>query len=548
MFGYYLTEDNGSTVAVFPIDKHLRYTIPFKAPEDTFNYLRSLAEEGEPKGVTYGDDGEKFGVWPDTYKWVYTDGYLEKLFAGLEESAEWMRMPTFSEFIDAHPPTGRIYLPTASYDEMAEWALPPDATTRFEAIIEEFKNEGTYQDFRPYLRGGFWRNFLAKYPEANRMHKKMLHVSRKVNAAKNEAMDEAKRELWRGQCNCPYWHGLFGGLYLNYLRFANYSHLIQAERIVEQASGVDGSSLSVERCDYDSDGFEDILVSTRDYNVYITPGRGGSVAEIDYKPKNFNIADVMSRRPESYHRKLIHASDDTAKAVKSIHEITRVKEEGLEQKLHYDSYDRLCFLDHFFPSDTTLNEFADAKYRELGDFVGHPYTLQTSGTIRDALMLTLERRGRLLGSEQPAPIFVKKVYAISNDTGIATRYIISNDDVSVKSISFAIELNLTLLAGDSEDRYYEVPDVRIKQNRMNSTGALDSVKLMRLVDKWMNIAIRIECKPAATLWRFPVETVSQSEGGFEKTYQGSCITAVWPVTLERAGSAEASILLRVEQL
>ena len=83
---------------------------------------------------------------------------------------------------------------------------------------------------------------------------------------------------------------------------------------------------------------------------------------------------------------------------------------------------------------------------------------------------------------------------------------------------------------------------------MNSAGALDAVKLMKLVDKWMNIAIVIECKPAATVWRFPIETVSQSEGGFERTYQGSCVAAVWPLSLRAGGSAECSLSLRVEQL
>jgi alpha-amylase len=140
------------------------------------------------------------------------------------------------------------------------------------------------------------------------------------------------------------------------------------------------------------------------------------------------------------------------------------------------------------------------------------------------------------------------VFAISDESGIGTRYVISNDDVPVESTLFAVELNLTLLAGDSEDRFYEVPGVEIDAKRMNSIGALDSVKLMKLVDTWMGIAIIIECKPVATFWRFPIETVSQSEGGFERTYQGSCVTAVWPLSLRARGSAECSLSIRVEPL
>ena len=89
----------------------------------------------------------------------------------------------------------------------------------------------------PFFRGGIWQSFLAKYPEANFMHKKMVRVSDKLERAEEQArrarepapLDHARRELYRAQCNCGYWHGLFGGLYLNYLRDAVYHHLIDAE-------------------------------------------------------------------------------------------------------------------------------------------------------------------------------------------------------------------------------------------------------------------------------------------------------------------------------
>ena len=69
------------------------------------------------------------------------------------------------------------------------------------------------------------------------MHKKMLYVSKKVNSAfkVNDIKGEAaKKELYRSQCNCAYWHGLFGGLYLNYLRHAVYKHLILAENAADE--------------------------------------------------------------------------------------------------------------------------------------------------------------------------------------------------------------------------------------------------------------------------------------------------------------------------
>ncbi|UCD58281.1 MAG: DUF1926 domain-containing protein, partial [Candidatus Hydrogenedentota bacterium] len=494
------------------------------------------------------DDGEKFGVWPETYKWVYTEGYLEKLFTMLEDNTDWIKMPTFSEFLQSHPPMGRIYLPAASYDEMMEWALPANATTKYRQIVEKLKSDEVYQDYRPFIRGGFWRNFLAKYPEANRMHKKMIYVSRKVNSMAGKSSADAKRELWKGQCNCPYWHGLFGGLYLNYLRFANYSHLLRAEQKAERALHGDDRRIHVEQLDYDCDGYEELLVSTLNYNFCVSPGYGGSVTEIDYRPKCFNITDVMSRWPESYHDKIEQASTGPAAEVKSIHEIVRVKEKGLEKNLCYDWYDRRCFLDHFFPSDTTVEEFARAQHHEEGDFVNQPYVLSKKKKSRDKLTLKLERRGHLWRPDGAIPVFVEKTFVMGHQTGAEAQYTIRSGDKPIDSTMFAVELNLTLLAGESEDRYYEIPSVSLRQNRMNSIGTLDSVSLVRLVDRWTNIAIVIQYEPAATFWRFPIETVSQSEGGFERTYQGSSVTAVWPLSLEPDDCTRRSVSMKVEQI
>jgi alpha-amylase len=550
MFGYYMTEDSGSRTAVFPIDKNLRYKIPFAQPEEALDYLRSISADGEMKDITYGDDGEKFGVWPETYKWVYTDGYLEKMFTMLEENSDWISMPTFSEYLDSHSPVARVYLPTASYDEMMEWAQPADVTTTYHDIVEQLKDDGVYPEYRPFVRGGFWRNFLAKYPEANRMHKKMLHVSRKVNSlGEGEVADEAQRELWQGQCNCPYWHGLFGGLYLNYLRYANYSHLIYAEQITEQALHGDNSALHVERFDYDCDGHDEIIVSTPDYNFYVSPDYGGTVAEVDFIPKSFNITDVMSRRPEAYHAKLKRASSTEAEEkVQSIHDIVRVKEEGLEEALIYDSHDRRCFLDHFLLPGTTLEDFAAGRCREIGDFLGRPYRLAREESTADKLSLGLEREGRLQLDGRHVSLSVDKQFTIANDSGIEARYGIRSGESDCGPALFAVELNVTLLAGDADDRYYEIRDVELAEKRMISKGAVESVALVRLVDEWMNMAIVVRCEPAATLWRFPIETVSQSEGGFEKTYQGSCVTVVWPLALNGPNSGEYSVNLSVEQL
>ena len=213
MFGYYVTEKHGKTVAVFPIDKNLRYYIPFKYPNETVDYLAWAASDMGVAGVTYGDDGEKFGVWPETYEWVYGKKWLDNFYTALEQNSARIKMTHFSEFIAAHPPMGRVYLPPASYEEMGEWSLNTQSQNAFHKALEEIQAAGKKEEYKPFIRGGMWDNFLAKYPEANMMHKKMLYVSSMAKAAPEKAAAPARKELYQGQCNCAYWHGLFGGLY-----------------------------------------------------------------------------------------------------------------------------------------------------------------------------------------------------------------------------------------------------------------------------------------------------------------------------------------------
>ncbi|MGE5299753.1 MAG: alpha-amylase, partial [Acidobacteriota bacterium] len=71
LLGYYLTEDEGSEICVFPGSEKLRYYIPYRTVDDNLSYFREVADRGGDPLLTMADDGEKFGVWPKTYKHCY---------------------------------------------------------------------------------------------------------------------------------------------------------------------------------------------------------------------------------------------------------------------------------------------------------------------------------------------------------------------------------------------------------------------------------------------------------------------------------------------
>ncbi|MBI1883954.1 MAG: DUF1926 domain-containing protein [Chlamydiae bacterium] len=545
MFGHYVTEDKGKTLSVFPIHKGLRYLIPFNTPEKTIEFLASVSSHLGDRGITLGDDGEKLGLWPGTYKWVFEEKYLDRLFNLLEENAHWIKMTPFSEYLETHPPMGRTYLPNASYEEMMEWSLPTKAQKLYEGTLQDLKNSGRYEALRPFLRGGFWRNFFSKYPESNLMHKKMTHVSRmvsKIHDAKEK--EKAQKELWKGECNCPYWHGLFGGLYLNYLRHANYTHLIKAEDI---ALKTHKGRLHLENLDYNCDGKDEILLSTKNFNLYLQPHEGGSVCELDYRPKHFNLTNVLTRREESYHEKIAHAEKEKQQTgggqPKSIHDISTVKEEGLEQFLFYDWYTRFSFLDHLIHPATTLQQFYECRFREEGDFVNQPYTTEKIEKRENQVSIALKREGHLFREGfPPHPLTIRKTFSHDSKShdSFQIHYRVTSSENQTAEIWFGTELNLTLLCGNDAKRYYRFNSQK-PHVLLGAKGEMATCERVEMVNDEDHFTIQISSSPPTTVWYFPLETISQSESGFERTYQGSCILLLWKTLLSPQIPFEASI-------
>jgi len=282
--GYYLTEEQGYLLKAFPISKELRYFIPFAEPERTIELLRAQASE-EGRLLVMADDGEKFGVWPGTHELVYRQGWLHRFFSLLEENQEWLFLTTFSGALDRYRPLGRIYLPTASYAEMMEWALPPMAVREYESALGRVEGLPEPESIRRFLRGGFWRNFLVKYPEANHLHKRVLAVGEKIRllAGEEGLIWQAQEELWRAQCNDAYWHGIFGGLYLPHLRRALYGALIRAEALADSLRHLDEKAwVELERRDIDGDGNEEVFLNTTLLSLLFHLGEGGGLVELDY--------------------------------------------------------------------------------------------------------------------------------------------------------------------------------------------------------------------------------------------------------------------------
>lgn len=554
--GYFVTEEQGASLNVFPINKNLRYLIPFKMPQETIDYLRSIATEDGSDAAVIADDGEKFGVWPGTFKWVYEERYLDNLFSMLSAESSWINTMTFSEYMEKYPSKGRIYLPAASYFEMMEWSLLTQAGKVFGEITKELRDSGRLERYKRFFKGGFWRNFFVKYPESNNMHKKMLLVSKKVWQAVDKHGSKAgymQDELWQGQCNCAYWHGVFGGLYLNYLRHAVYEHLINAEKAADAAEHHGKKWIMAETMDFDKDGLDEVLISTHLMNLYFDPDCGGAMFELDYKPGSFNLVNTLSRKEEAYHQDVLRSQahqmtlTGTTNGASSIHDVVRVKETGLEKLLTYDKCRKACFVDHFLAPDATLDSYSSGRYKDLGDFECAKFTHDVRYGNKQ-ISVVMSRDGAVVANGSRHPVRVTKTVTVFADfPEIDVKWEVSNSGSEDIDIWFGVENNFSLLAGNSPDRYYEIDGKKPADPMLGGKGQSADIYETRLIDKWSGVSIIVDTVPRAGLWRFPIETVSQSEGGFERTFQNSSLLFHWKVSLKTGSPVEFSLKIKLPE-
>ncbi|MQA99943.1 MAG: DUF1925 domain-containing protein [Actinobacteria bacterium] len=331
--GAYVTDHEGHTLLVYAGDRNLRYLIPYKKVGRVMEHLEST----EPGRLyVYADDGEKFGEWPDTYERVHGKGWLHDFFTALSdpESVELVRL---GDHAATNAPVGRVYLPSSSYDEMMTWALPTEARLKVGALRRSLQKDDP-EGALPFVQGAPWRAFLAKYPEVNQLQKRMQFVSNEVHRA--GADPDAIRELYRAQCNCSYWHGSFGGVYLGFMRSALWHHLMRAEAHVERAGGY-----RVEEIDLDADTRPELVIEGPWGLAVASPERGGQLLEFDDWTIGANLLAVMSRHREAYHLADENPSDDDDEDEEEMRAIQARTEMGREPPT-FDEQQRGALTDH----------------------------------------------------------------------------------------------------------------------------------------------------------------------------------------------------------
>jgi len=493
--GYYSTEEDGRRLDLFPISEALRYRLPFAPAHDAVGYIEAERDHdhGANPAAVYFDDIEKFGIWPETYEWVYEKGWLAAFVERVLASPH-IATRHFHEYRDAQPTCGTVYLPTASYIEMNEWTLPAERAQDYSALVDAARAEQRYERDKAFLRGGVWKNFLTRYSEANWMHKRMLALSARLNALPHERRSDAMRDLLhRAQANDAYWHGLFGGLYLPHLRRAVFAALVELESLLDRAA----PRIADDVVDLDMDGAREVVVRNENVQAIVRCDADAAVVELDVYRLRHNLGDTLQRRQEHYYRKM----------QMQVHE--RAQHDGIAS-----AHERVSFKHRVEPADLEADQRPRTSFQDRiargGSFATPAY--------------------RFLGLSESVPQFV----AEGPDVKLSKRYRVLEDRLLVHyqfvcegegEVQFETQLNLAMPSCDGFLGRY-VFEGRVLGG-FGQPLALPSVTALCLEDGVLGGSVELMASAPAALSAGPHHTVSQSEEGFEKIMQALTLNLRW---------------------
>ncbi len=487
----FVTDHGGRAVLVYAGDRRLRYLIPYKKIERITEYIESGPED---RLFVYADDGEKFGEWPDTYQRVYTDGWLEAFFEALSETET--EIVTLGEHAAGARPRGRVYLPSSSYDEMMTWALPPSARLTVGKARRDLQKDDP-EGLLPFVRGAPWRAFLAKYPEVNQLQKRMLFVSETLAGAgdlSDARLSDARRELYRAQCNCAYWHGAFGGVYLAFMRTALWHHLMRAEALVRTGPGGDvGDPIVV---DLDADVRQEVLL-TAPWGAAVVSPEDGVIAELDDWSFGANLLAVAARRTEAYHLADENPQDESTDQDDGEMDASAARSQGGATELKFD--------------DRRLGGLVDL-------FDGHLLSSPYSMAIDGKTVVLTARRGDL--------VITKTLRA--SESGLRCDQRFTNEGRARLKITFASE----------------TAAVPLNLGRDTARDELTTPAAgWTLSQPEAEVVLDVTVEPPCTVTSEPIETASTSLDGLQMMFQGTIVTSTWKLDLAPGATFEVRQVL-----
>ena len=323
---------------------------------------------------------------------------------------------------------------------------------------------------------------------------------------------------------------------------------MRAETIADALREGSKPYLTMTQLDFDADGRDEIEITSPQFAAVVKPSDGGTLEVLDFRPSAVTLINSLQRRVEAYHSRLQHANQPGDGAV-SIHNQTLAKEAGLEKHLKYDRWARNTFRLLLFAKSKTHADFEALRLDESAVFAGGDYRIEHTKPREIKLTVQAPLCEVIPGTNSGITLSAAKTLKFDthkNSFDVTCRMDLLLSSAVLRTappVQFAmgLEMVLNMLAPNAPDRYFEFSGTR---QPLEWTGVVEGSR-MRVVDKWQDVAVGIDAEGAGNLWVAPIETVSESEEGFERVYQGSQILGLWPVEFSSSEKWSSETVLHV---
>lgn len=543
--GHYTTERAGHPVGVFPIDRALSRALTEGPGERMRDHLAisNLAHQPDERLEAVALQGER----------LVRAGRFPELLQVLDSEHHWLKSITLSRAFQIFPTRGRLYLPTGADPALTEWSRPAASHAQRRRLQRSLESVGMWGAVEHFVGRVVFENFLVKYAEANRLHKRMLATSMAVDrlravlaerqrSGKASASDGKARKvleracdaLWRAQTHTAYWHGGGDdvGIYDPRLRLSTTRQLMVAQRMVERALGDPAKNgWSSFRTDHDADGNPEAVVMTPTLGAVVHAAQGGTLWELDLRDRGVPLLTAMSPVEEPYDDALIGNEvvlvndDDEAAPHAGAQDAVRTTNPSLARR-RVDRQPRGAFQDHFLGAETTLETFGFRQFRQLGDFAVEPWELmRISGPDTGAAegRVLVGRSGVIKDVDRTLLLRIEKEYRF--DPGkprMTVAHSITNRSRETASSWHGLEWTLGIPSGDPAN---VVATTFAGEDQFETTLArgpqdLGWLSWIELKDTEAEVAIVIQLPELLQAWWLPIASVHEGPDGWQEVVQG----------------------------
>ncbi len=269
---------------------------------------------------------------------------------------------------------------------------------------------------------------------------------------------------------------------------------------------------------------------------------GAGIGDWDVRAARHAVTAVLRRRPEAYHAKI--GDDDGTEvgegaAAASIHDGVRAKEAHLADHLVYDTHERRSGLVRLLPAGVTADDWANARTEDLADTVDGAFEVVELAAGR----LVVRRETAVAGDGR---VRVTKSVVLGGgrlDPSLSVEVEVENVGDTPIDARLGLEWTTTMLGGGGNPAaWWEVAGER---GAHDGAGSAEAVTALAQGNTFIGISIETTVSVPATAWWAPVETISNSEGGVERAYQGSGLLLSWPLAIgpgERWSASVANVV------